>query len=304
MNNLETQEGLTDSTGGRFTQIEKERTKMMLPQTLVRAAEHTSRFATIQLATGVTLNYLEQGDRSGETVILLHGFTDSWNSYARVLPMVSDRYHVYALDQRGHGDSSKHRCCYTMNDFAADVIAFLDAQGIEEATVVGHSMGSMIAQLVAIQHPDRVSRLVLIGSMVVGGNEGITEFNKIVQTLVDPIDPVFVRDFQVSTLHREVPPAFLDKVVAESLKVPAHVWRQALASFAEQNTTDNLDKITAPTLILWGDQDLYFPRSDQETLSQSIRDATWLVYEQTGHTPHWEQPEQFVADLEHFLQET
>ena len=88
---------------------------------------------------------------------------------------------------------------------------------------------------------------------------------------------------------------FLDKVVAESLNVPAHVWRQAMASFVEEETTDDLHKISAPTLIMWGALDPYFPRSDQETLAALIPQATLRIYEQVIRTPHGEQPELFVA---------
>ena len=260
-----------------------------------------ARFSTVRLATNVTLNYLEQGDPAGEPLILLHGYTDSWHSYVRVLPLLSKKYRVYALDQRGHGNSSKAGCCYTMDDFTADVIAFMDAKGIEKATLVGHSMGSMIAQLAAGQHPERVSRLVLIGSMTAGGSEGVNELNEAVQALVDPIDPEFVREFQLSTLYGEVPAEFLEQVIAESLRTPAHVWRQALASFVERDTTGILNQITAPTFILWGNQDLIFPRSDQDTLVRLIAQATLVVYEETGHGVHWEQPERFVADLEQIL---
>jgi pimeloyl-ACP methyl ester carboxylesterase len=293
---------------------------VMIKETLIRKPETTSvaladaptirngllnpQFSTIELATGATLNYLEQGDADGAPVIMLHGYTDSWNTYALVLLLLSSKYHVFALDQRGHGNSSKAACCYTMSEFAADVIAFMDAKGIDQATVVGHSMGSMIAQLLAIHYPERLARLVLIGSMTVGGNDGVSEFNEAVQALVDPIDPAFVRDFQVSTLYRKVPAEFLDKVVSESLKTPAHVWRQALASFVVQNTTGSLTRISAPTLIFWGDEDPYFPRSDQEILSRKIPQATLLIYEQTGHNPHWEQPKRFVADFERFVQTT
>lgn len=269
-----------------------------------QAAATKPHVATIALKTGVTLNYLEQGDEQGEPVILLHGYTDSWNSYALVLPLLSPAYHVFALDQRGHGESSKAANDFTVESFVADVVAFMDAQGIDKAAVVGHSLGSMIAQLVAIHHPDRVSRLVLIGAMTVGGNPGVLAFNAAVQTLTDPIDPAFVRDFQTSTQVNEISPAFLDKVVAESLKVPAHVWRQAMASFVEQETTCDLHKISAPTLIMWGELDPYFPRSDQETLAALIPQATLRIYEQVSHNPHWEQPERFVADLEQFLAAT
>lgn len=268
---------------------------------VTQAAAPKPHFATVALKTGVTLHYLEQGDPQGEPMIMLHGYTDSWNTYALVLPLLSPAYHVFALDQRGHGESSKTAADFTVESYVADVVAFMDVQGIAKATVVGHSLGSMVAQLVAIQHPARVERLVLVGSMTVGGNLGVLEFNAAVQTLTDPIDPAFVRDFQTSTQINAISPAFMDKVVAESLKVPAHVWRQTMASFVQQETTPDLHKISAPTLIMWGDQDPYFPRSDQETLATLIPQATLDIYDQVSHNPHWEQPQRFVADLEQFL---
>src|SRR5919107_2211171 len=119
-------------------------------------------FATTQLATGVRLHYAERGDPTGEAIIFLHGYSDSWFSFSQVLPLLSSEYHAFALTQRGHGDSDKPECCYTPDDFAADVDAFMDAVGIEEATLVGMSGGSFIAQRVALDYPHRVSRLVLI----------------------------------------------------------------------------------------------------------------------------------------------
>src|SRR5688572_4752201 len=94
---------------------------------------------TLLLSTGVRLHYAERGDREGEAIIFLHGYSDSWFSFSRVLPLLSPSYHAIALTQRGHGDSDKPECCYTVDDFAADVDAFMDAVGIERATVVGHS---------------------------------------------------------------------------------------------------------------------------------------------------------------------
>src|SRR3712207_4298048 len=121
-------------------------------------------FATTRLSTGLQVHYAEQGDREGEAIVFLHAYVDSWFSYGRVLPLLSPSYHAFALDQRGHGASDKPQCCYTADDHAADVDAFMEAVGIEKATVVGDSSGGLIAQRVALDYPHRVRRLVLIGS--------------------------------------------------------------------------------------------------------------------------------------------
>ena len=119
-------------------------------------------FATVSLSTDVTLHYAERGDRKGEAIVFLHAYTDSWFAFSRVLHLLSPSYHALALDERGHGDSDKPECCYTVDDFTADVDAFMDEVGMEEATLVGDSSGGLIAQRVALEYPHRVSRLVLI----------------------------------------------------------------------------------------------------------------------------------------------
>ena len=122
------------------------------------------RFATTRLASGPRVHYAEQGDPSGEPIVFLPAYTDSWFSYSRILPLLPARYHAYALDQRGHGDSERPDCCYTVEDFAGDVVAFLDAVGVGRATLVGHSASCLVARRVAEVHPERVARLVLSGS--------------------------------------------------------------------------------------------------------------------------------------------
>src|SRR5918998_3179863 len=187
------------------------------------------QFDTTQLATGPRLHYAEQGDPSSEAIIFLHGYSDSWFSFSQVLPLLSPEYHAFALTERGHGDSDKPECCYTLDDFAADVDAFMDAVGIEEATLVGHSGGAIIAPRVALNYPRRVSRLVLIGPATIAAtvganNEAMLGLAEEVRALEDPVPTEFAREFQESTIHRPIPEEFLSTVVSESLKLPAHVW--------------------------------------------------------------------------------
>src|SRR5215213_10409529 len=162
--------------------------------------------ATVRLATGVQLHYAERGDRAGEVIVFLHGYSDSWYSFSRVLPLLSAEYHAFAFDQRGHGDSDKPECCYTGDDYADDVNAFMDAVGIEKATLVGDSSGGMIAQRVALDYPHRVSRLVLIGSpTTLVNNETVIELGKEMLALEDPISPEFVREWVVGMIQHPLP---------------------------------------------------------------------------------------------------
>lgn len=272
----------------------------------------------VDLRTGVRMHYVEKGrnDNRGKVVIFLHGYTDSWRSFERNLPLLSDKLHAYALDQRGHGDSSKPACCYRAQDFSDDLAAFMDALRIRKATIVGHSMGSLNAHKFAVEHPDRVERLVLVGSATtLAGNPNVVSlYNDAVRDMTDPLVPGwvdFVYAFQESTFAGEngAPRWFVDTAVSESLKVPAAVWKQALEEMLIEDHTAQLPQITAPTLILYGDHDGIFFREDQDALDALIPDSTLKVYYRdstgghpghTGHGLHVEWPQEFVSDLEAF----
>ena len=265
------------------------------------------RFATTRLSTGLRVHYAEQGDREGEPIVFLHAYVDSWFSYGRVLPLLSPAYHAFAPDQRGHGDSDKPVCCYTANDYAADIDAFMEAVGLEEATLVGDSSGGLIAQRVALDYPARVSRLVLIGSpTTLVNNEIVRELGEeTFSELEDPISPEFAREFVLGTFDQPVPEEFLEKAVSQSLKVPARVWRDYWEGVAlAVDDTSRLGEIVAPTLILWGEQDALLPREEQERRAAVIPDATLVVYPDTGHLAHWVRPEWVVRELEAFIEDT
>src|SRR5215475_7008511 len=220
------------------------------------------QFADARLATGVRLRYAESGDPAGQPVILLHGYTDSWLSFSRALPYFDQSWRVYILDQRGHGDSERPAGGYTFPDFAADVIAFMDTKGIQRATLVGHSMGSLVAQGVALAAPERVERLVIVGSATTVRNETVVEFRQAVEKLVDPVPEEFAREFQVSCVHQPVPNEFMDRIVAQSRKLPARVWRAVMAGMLAGDYKTRLGDIRTPTPIVWGDRDAFFLRAE------------------------------------------
>jgi non-heme chloroperoxidase len=272
------------------------------------SVEESIQFATTPLETGLRLHYAEQGDLTGEAIAFLHGYSDSWFSFSRVLPLLSAKHHAFALTQRGHGDSDKPQCCYTPEDFAADVDAFMVALGIEEATLVGASTGALFAQRVALSYPRRVRRLVLVGAQTPANeaNEVVLGLQEEVRALGDPVPPEFVRAFQEGTIYQPVPQEFLDTVVSESLKLPARVWRDYLEGAMlsiDQDYVIPLREIDVPTLMLWGDRDPLFPREEQERLAAAIPGATLKVYPEPGHAVHWDRPEWVVRDLEEFMKE-
>jgi pimeloyl-ACP methyl ester carboxylesterase/tetratricopeptide (TPR) repeat protein len=259
------------------------------------------QFSSVLLKTGVRLRYAYQGDPNGEPVILLHGFTDSWFSFSQVLPLLDQKYRVYTLDQRGHGQSDRPVGGYAMEQFAADVVAFMDAMKISQATIVGHSMGSFVAQHVAVEAPERVKRLVLMATATsVHTNELVQQLQREVNALTDPVPQKFVHDFQVSTAFQPLSNEFFHTVLQESMKLPAHVWREVMAEMMSPDAGVQLKKIKAPTLVLWGDKD-FFPRSEQDALVSGLPNAELKVYKDTGHALHWERPQEFATDLQAFI---
>jgi non-heme chloroperoxidase len=249
----------------------------------------------ITLSTGVTLDYASQGDPAGVPVVLLHGYTDSHPSYAPLMSHLPERIRAYAVTARGHGDSDKPERGYALADHVADVAAFLDAAGHEAAVVVGHSFGSYTAQRFAIDHPERTVALVLLGAF--RAVQDTEELEAAIAQLEDPVDPAFARAFQASTITRPLAPGQLDRAVAESCKVPARVWQAALNGMLAAVPPTEAGTITAPTRIIWGDQDQYCPRSEQLLLADAIPGAELLVYEGTGHAVHWEEPARAAADI-------
>lgn len=111
--------------------------------------------------------YLEKGE--GEAVILLHGNGESSDYFRGQIDAFSGRYHVYAIDTRGHGRTPRGRMPFTIRQFAADLLGFMDGHRIGKAHLLGFSDGGNIAMVFAIQHPDRVDRLILNGANLNAG---------------------------------------------------------------------------------------------------------------------------------------
>ncbi len=261
------------------------------------------RHEDIHLPDGVRLRCLEQGDAEGPALVLLHGYSDSSFSFSRILPRMPRSLRVVAIDQRGHGGSDRPASGYAMRSLAADALGVMDALGIERATVVGHSMGSFVAQQVALAAPERVRGLVLVDSAPsVLGMSGFEAFASEVAGLTDPVPARFAREFQESTVHRPLPAEFMDRAIAESLRLPARVWRALLAGMIATQPQSALGATLAaariPALVIWGDRDAIFERPQQDGLLGMLGGAaTFSVYGETGHAPHWERPERFAREL-------
>lgn len=280
-----------------------------IPQHHGAATAHTTsgtdsvRVRRVRLSTNVELEVAERGRSDGLPVLFLHGFPDSRISFAPVVAALPPDIRAIVPTQRGHGDSEHPACCYRISDLAADAIALLDALGIGRAAIVGHSVGSFVAQRMAIDHPDRVSHLVLIGSADSPGTKPVMEFGDAVRALPDKIPEATIRDFQQSTIVQTVSESYFEQLLVESRKVPARVWRDLIGAFVSQPTVGDLSRIQVRTLVVWGKKDVLYDRDGQDRLVRAIRRARLLVYENAGHSLNWEEPVRLARDIVAFLGE-
>ncbi len=261
------------------------------------------RTLTVELPNGVRMPCIEQGDPTAPTVLLVHGVGDSGRAFEALLAHLPDSVRAVAPTLRGHGSASRPESGYRSADFAGDLAALMDALRIEAAVVVGASSGGQVALRLALDCPERILGLVLLGSPLrLSDKPAVVEaWDSTFSLLKDPIDPGFVRDFIASTVVRPVPADVVENLVQESLRVPAFVWKATIAALLEDDLSPQLGDVAAPTLVVWGDQDAILPRSDQEALATGIRGARLLVYEGGGHAFYWEDAGRVAADLMGFL---
>jgi pimeloyl-ACP methyl ester carboxylesterase len=259
------------------------------------------RSVSLATAAGVVLDGISRGDTDGLPVVLLHGLTDSWRSFELLLLHLPPRFRVLALSYRGHGDSAKPAAGHDLDQLAADVADALDRAALPQAVVVGHSLGTLVAQRLLATRPDRVSALALIGTFVAPcRNPVVPELREAFATLADPVDPGFVRAWQESNSAPTVAPAFLAQAVAESGKVPARVWIALADSLAATDLSAAARRLAVPTLIVSGALDAMC-RDDEDWLAAALPQARLVRLPGYGHSPHWEDAAAVAAALVPFL---
>lgn len=256
---------------------------------------------TAVLASGLTVPYAETGNSAGKPVVFVHAYVESWRYFEVVLEQLPAPLHGYAPTQRGHGDADKPAHGYLPEDFAADIVGLMDALGLRHAALVGSSSGGLVSQLVASAYPERVSALVLVSSPAsLGDKPAVTAMWEEISVLEDPLDVGFVEEFVRSTSPESVPDDFVDILIEESLKVPARVWKETLRGLMDTDVRANLERITAPTLLISADDDA-FVSDDQQVLLDAIPDARLALYKGAGHAVHLAQPTRVVNDIVGFL---
>ena len=262
---------------------------------------------TVALPDGETLAYLTLGDPAGIPVVLIHGYTDSARDWTPLIPYLSGSLRLIVVDIRGHGRSGKPECCYTRFDFAYDIKLLLDVLHVERADVVGHSLGSFVAQTFAEFWPERTERVVLISSS--GGRPGGApprppkfDYDAAVRRLREPIDPDSKFMIEWWSSPTPVDADFLRRQRRDAAAIPLRVWIAILdQALVDSDLQRTLPRLKAPVLLLWGSADPLMEEEVRQTLRQALPQAQVRIFPGLGHNPFWEDPAQCAAAINGFL---
>jgi pimeloyl-ACP methyl ester carboxylesterase len=266
---------------------------------------------SVALPNGQTLAYIDMGERSGRPIVLIHGYTDNARDWVPMLPYLSKRDRLILVDIRGHGQSSKPECCYTRLDFAYDIKLLLDVLGVRKADLVGHSLGSIIAQTLAEYWPERTARVVLISST--GGSPPERpkkppqlDFAAQIRKLKEPIEadsPFMIAWWDSPT---PVDEDFIRRQRRDAANIPLRVWLAVLdqalpAANAFADLQSTLPRLKAPTLLIWGGKDPIMEEDVRQTLRTALPAAKVKVFDGLGHNPFWEDPRGVAEVINEFL---
>jgi pimeloyl-ACP methyl ester carboxylesterase len=269
----------------------------------VDQAGWAARKQRVTLPNGVTLAYVEMGDPRGRPVLLLHGFTDSSRTWSLLAPHIASGNRLLILDQRGHGASDRPACCYSPADFAADALLFLDAMRVGRASVVGHSLGSMVAQRLAADHPDRIEAIALVASTALAPVTRGDWLWEQVNALREPIasNRAFLAQWSFGASPTPVDATFVRFADAEAQAVPLHVWRAVPRELVGLPIARHAADVRARVLILSGGRDELFPAEHHASLVAAYPRAEARVFPELGHNLIGEQPERVGPVLAAFL---
>lgn len=252
---------------------------------------------------GVRLNVLDEGE--GPTVLFLHGLGGTWRDWEPQLDDLSSDHRCIVVEHRGHGRSEVTRGELSIELFARDAAGVCAALGVDQAHVVGLSMGGMIAQRLAIDHPSLVRTLVLAatGAFMPEPAAGfLAEWARSVrdQGMPDSRGVVPDRSPAWSPVTLRERPHVARNNMREAESVDPDAWARAALAITRHDTRPDLGRIDVPVLLVYGADDRLVPVDNAEPLRQGIPHAELHVLPDAGHTCNLEQPEAFDALLRDF----
>jgi pimeloyl-ACP methyl ester carboxylesterase len=248
---------------------------------------------------GATLTYDDEGPRDGDgaPLVFVHGWTANRHRWDHQMAYFAEKRRVVRLDLRGHGESSGSGV-RTIEDLTKDVLALLDHLKIQRFVLVGHSMGGMISQTIALAHPERVERMVLvnsIGRMTYSRGRGLLMG---VSTLVP------FKLFVAANIQRAFAPGYPREEIRQYVKASAGTPREVVMTlYGAMRAFDVLDRvgeIRVPTLMIHGYHDIQLPLKQMLRMAKAYPDATVRIID-AGHELPVEKPAELTAAIDAFV---
>jgi 3-oxoadipate enol-lactonase len=239
-------------------------------------------------ADGITLSATAHG--RGPALLMIPGLGSSRNVYAPIVARLAEDHRVIVYDQRGIGDSEFTEGPYTMAQLAADATCVLDAAQERSAAVFGASMGGMVAQHLAIEHPDRVSRLIL-GCTSPGTSHAVRADPEATRRLLGKGGRTPEEAYRIactvlySPAFQRTHADFIERQIRERARRPvrARAFSAQYDAVRQHDPWDRLPDITAPTLLLHGSEDEVMPPGNSEVLARRIPGARVEILDGLGH---------------------
>ena len=253
---------------------------------------------------GAKIRYLEAGDASKPTVILLHGLGAQAESWQFNIQALAAQFHVIAPDQVGFGKSDKPFLKYRVGTFADFLDKFMSELKIEKAHLVGNSMGGWVAGLMAIKYPNRVEKIVFADAA--GLAPGEINFNRIYQLNNSTRDEIRANlKLIFATPAFQNNEALVDQFMTQRVMVnDGYTINSLIESIKrrEDFLDSRLGEIKKPSLIIWGKQDGLIPVADAEKFNKAIANSELVVFDGAGHVPQAEKASDFNKKVLEFLQ--
>ncbi len=261
---------------------------------------------TLAYVNGLNLYYEEHG--AGEPLILIAGFSVDHRAWQPVIEPLSRHYRVIVFDNRGSGQSDCPPGPYSIDMMAQDAVSLLDELSISQAHIIGNSMGGLIVQQLIGHYSHRVKSAVITNSVARVDRRAKLAFETRYELLQQnmPLE-VLIKD-GLAWCHSSQylsQPGQLDRLVTEGLKSPVKfslsAYQSQLAAMVTFDSTAWLEQITVPCLVVGGDEDMIFPPRFTQQLAQSIKGAEYVCFDQCGHLPFVEYPQEFCLRVNKFL---
>lgn len=278
---------------------------------------HHAENSHFVVVDGVRVHYQEFGDVSLPKMILIHGYTASTYVWETVAPrLADDGFHVIAIDLLGFGYSDKPAWFeYSIASQARVIERFMNRLGIGRATLVGSSYGGAVAATVALDYPERVEKLVLVGAVCndEAKTNGILRLASI-SGVGEILSPFLIdsRRFLMARMRRTIAPVNHHLITEERLEAVRRPLRAKNAYHSVLTSARNWHAsrieedaylINQPTLLIWGENDTIIPIHNAERLYDSIVPSRLVVLKDCGHIPQEENPERFVELVSSFVKD-